>query len=113
MLATLSAQLHFVNQIRSVDASGVEPLRAIRDESALAEKEGEIGVEEMKAALGREEVVGKHVKRIRRREDGKKDEIVKDAPVGWSPLDAAGRKVGRYFVVEKEGVEGDGKEEGG
>lgn len=36
MLATLGTQLHFVRDIQSVDTTGVEPLSAIRDETAAS-----------------------------------------------------------------------------
>ena len=39
MLSTLSSQLHFVKDIQSVDTTGVEPLRSLRDETAEGEKE--------------------------------------------------------------------------
>jgi Asp-tRNA(Asn)/Glu-tRNA(Gln) amidotransferase C subunit len=39
MLDTLAAQLHFVGKIQEVDTTGVEPLRAIRDETVGAEEE--------------------------------------------------------------------------
>jgi len=107
MLRTLAAQLHFVRQIQAVDAAGVEPLRAIRDESALAEKEREVTLEKMAGALGREEVVGKHVKRIRRKPENKEGVVVEDSPKGWKPLDTAKRRVGQYFVVDTgKGEEG-------
>lgn len=95
-----------MREIQSVDTTGVEPLRAIRDESVQAEKELEVTVESMSEALGREEHVGKHVKRVRRRSE--RDVIVEDAPTAWRPLDAAKRSVGGYFVVDgKSDGEGD------
>lgn len=58
-------------------------------------------------ALEREEVVGKYHKRIRRRKDVvvEKDE---ECAVDWKPVDAASRKVGKFFVVDKgKKVDGD------
>lgn len=97
MLRDLKAQLHFVKAIQQVDATGVEPLRTIRDETAEAERENEITLESMREALASEEVVGKFHKRIRRRhvvsEEMRKAEE-------WDVLGQASKKVGRYFVVE-------------
>lgn len=96
MLSTLSSQLHFVKDIQNVDTTGVEPLRSLRDETSVGEREAELGMEALKGALGNEEVRGKHHKRIRRRRDvqvGPQEEA-------WDVLAAAGKKVGRFFVVE-------------
>jgi hypothetical protein len=96
MLKTLSSQLHFVREIQQVDTQGVPPLRALRDETIAAEKEREISMDTLKEALAREEVIGKHHKRIRR----------KTNPVGakdaedWDVLGYAERKSGKYFVVD-------------
>lgn len=87
-----------MREIQSVDTTGVEPLRAIRDESEQAEKEQEMTLEGMKDALGREQLVGKHVRRVRRRPE--EDGVVQDAPSDWRPLDAAKRSVGEYFAVD-------------
>ncbi|KAI1118173.1 hypothetical protein F5Y14DRAFT_300173 [Nemania sp. NC0429] len=66
MLATLSSQLRFVRAIQSVDTSGVAPLRAIRDETALGLREQTVGLAELRDALESEVVVG-HARRPRRR----------------------------------------------
>jgi len=103
MLRDLRSQLHFVKAIQQVDTTGVEPLRIIRDETVEAEKENEITLGSMKEALGNEEVVGKHHKRIRRRhvvnEETSKSE-------DWDVLGQAPKKVGRYFVVESGAAQG-------
>lgn len=103
MLRDLKAQLHFVKAIQSVDTTGVEPLRAIRDETAEAEKENEINLETMKGALAQEETVGKYHRRIRRKhvvdEESKKAE-------DWDVLGQASKKVGKYFVVESGAATG-------
>ncbi|KAF2803606.1 uncharacterized protein BDZ99DRAFT_167589 [Mytilinidion resinicola] len=96
MLDTLSSQLHFVREIQEVDTQGVQPLRAIRDETSAAGKEQEITMETLKDALAQEDIIGKHHKRIRRRTD-KID--AKDAE-DWDVLGYAERKSGKYFVVD-------------
>lgn len=98
MLETLSAQLHFVGEIQQVDTEGVLPLRAIRDETATAEKEQEITLNTLKDALAQEDVVGKHHKRIRRRTDYVEAQDAEN----WDVLGSAKRKSGKYFVVESE-----------
>lgn len=96
MLKTLSSQLHFVQEIQKADTTGVQPLQSLRDETAQGEQDAELGLEALKEALAAEDVRGKFHPRIRRRRDGaqsvKKDE--------WSVLGTAGKKTGRYFVVE-------------
>ncbi|QDS73918.1 hypothetical protein FKW77_007634 [Venturia effusa] len=97
MLDTLTSQLYFVQEIQKVDTTGVEPLRALRDESMESEKVNEITVASLKEALDQEEVVGTYHKRIRR----KIHQInITDNPKGWKPLDHAERKVGNFFVVD-------------
>lgn len=97
MLETLASQLYFVQDIQKVDTTGVEPLRALRDESLGAEKANEVTLASLKEALDQEEVVGEHYKRIRRKQDQIK---VADKPEGWKPLDHAERKVGKFYVVD-------------
>ena len=98
MLDTLAAQLHFVGQIQQVDTTEVEPLRAIRDETAVAEKEQTITLDTLKEALAQEEIVGKHYKRIQRNPNPVDATDVEK----WGVLGSAKRKVGNYFVVESE-----------
>jgi glutamyl-tRNA amidotransferase complex subunit Gta3 len=102
MLRTLADQLYFVRAVQAVDTTGVEPLRALRDETKEAEQEGEERIERgCNEALAKEEIVGKFYKRIRRKagEVGERDvETMEDE---WRPLDAAERRVGKYFVVDK------------
>ena len=96
MLKTLSSQLHFVQEIQKANTTGVQPLQSLRDETAQGEREAELGLEALKEALAAEDVRGKFHLRIRRRRDAaqtvKKDE--------WNVLGSAGKKTGRYFVVE-------------
>jgi len=98
MLDTLAAQLHFVGKIQEVDTTGVEPLRAIRDETIEAEEEHTISVATLQEALDKEKVIGTHHKRIQR-DTSPVD--AKDAE-GWDVLGSAERKTGKYFVVESE-----------
>jgi Asp-tRNA(Asn)/Glu-tRNA(Gln) amidotransferase C subunit len=97
MVLTLSSQLHFVKDVQSVDTSGVEPMRAIRDETVSAENETEITLATLRDALAQEEIVGKYYKRIRRRQ---LQPFPPTNPEGWRPLDHAQSKVGKYFVVD-------------
>lgn len=97
MLETLASQLHFVKEIQNVDTAGVKPLRALRDETDVAEKENEITLDTLKEALAQEDVVGQYYKRIRRRQDKPSPP---DNPEAWNPLDHAQRKVGKFFVVD-------------
>ncbi|KAK7948981.1 uncharacterized protein PG986_009867 [Apiospora aurea] len=66
LLTTLRTQLHFVRSIQGVDTAGVAPLAAIRDETARGRREQTIGLEVLREALAREDVVG-HSRRPRRR----------------------------------------------
>lgn len=98
MLDTLSAQLHFVGEIQQVDTTGVKPLRAVRDETPAAEEEQAITLETLKDAFAKEEVIGKHYKRIQRKTTPVNANDVED----WDILGSAQRKVGKYFVVESQ-----------
>ncbi|KAI9681314.1 MAG: hypothetical protein M1817_002597 [Caeruleum heppii] len=98
MLQTLQSQLHFVQDIQSVDTTSVDPLRSIRDETPEAEAENEITMEKLKGAFDKEEVRGPS-KRIRRKKGLTVD--TKGAE-DWDVLGLASRKVGRYFVVESK-----------
>jgi Asp-tRNA(Asn)/Glu-tRNA(Gln) amidotransferase C subunit len=95
MLSILCSQLHFVKEIQRVDTTNINPLQSLRDETAAGEQETEIGIETLKEAFAVEDVLGRHHRRIRRRNvrnDGQ------DGPE-WDILSSAERKVGRYFVV--------------
>jgi Asp-tRNA(Asn)/Glu-tRNA(Gln) amidotransferase C subunit len=96
MIKTLESQLHFVQAIQSVDTTGVEPLRSIRDETKEAEKENAVTLESMKEELSKEEVVG-HSGRIRRKKSAAAET---DEASNWDPLALASKKIGRYIVVE-------------
>jgi Asp-tRNA(Asn)/Glu-tRNA(Gln) amidotransferase C subunit len=98
MLRTLESQIHFVKEIQSVDATGVEPLQAIRDETAEAIRENTIGLEQLKETMAKERVVGRS-RRIHRVEGPRNDRPDGDAWDG-NALDYASRTKGKFFVVE-------------
>jgi Asp-tRNA(Asn)/Glu-tRNA(Gln) amidotransferase C subunit len=98
MLETLESQIHFVKQVQSVDATDVEPLQCIRDESADAVNERTIGVDRLQGAMAKERVFGRR-KRIQRVESEKNDRPDGDAWDG-NALGHASKTKGRYFVVE-------------
>jgi Asp-tRNA(Asn)/Glu-tRNA(Gln) amidotransferase C subunit len=101
MLRTLSDQLHFVRAVQAADTTGVEPLRALRDESEEDEcLEEKRVMKECEAAFEKEEILGQWHKRIRRRRDelpSKIDEAIEN----WQPVNASARKSGKYFLVER------------
>jgi Asp-tRNA(Asn)/Glu-tRNA(Gln) amidotransferase C subunit len=101
MLRDLASQLHFVKQLQQVDTEGVEPLRAIRDESDEAEKAAELTVDKLKHAFDGEHVVGHHYRRIRRRKQPAASQVDIDTPSHWQPLEHAQTPQGKYFVVDK------------
>lgn len=98
MLETLESQIHFVKQVQSVDASDVEPLQCIRDESPEAVKETTIGLDRLREAMSKEHVFGRR-KRIQRIETERNDRPDGDAWDG-NALGCASKTKGRYFVVE-------------
>jgi len=98
MLDTLAAQLHFVGEIQRVDTTGIEPLRAIRDETKVAEEEQTIGLDTLKEALAKEKTIGKWHRRIQRDTTPVDAKDVED----WDVLGSAEKKAGKYFVVESE-----------
>lgn len=110
MLATLHAQLHFVRDIQNVDTEGVEPLQSIRDETEEGIREVTIGLDQLKEALAKEDVVGRNRRPRRRRTEKVDAKDVED----WDVLGTAGDKVetpgGKYFVV-RSGKDKDGKTE--
>ncbi|RMJ23572.1 hypothetical protein PHISP_05555 [Aspergillus sp. HF37] len=98
MLETLESQIHFVKQVQSVDATDIEPLQCIRDESPDAVNERTIGVDRLQGAMCKERVFGRR-KRIQRVESEKNDRPDGDAWDG-NALGHASKTKGRYFVVE-------------
>lgn len=108
MLATLHSQLHFVQDIQNVDTEDTEPLQSIRDETEEGIKDVTIGLEQLREALGKEDVKGRNRRPRRRRELVDAGDVEK-----WDVLGTAGEKVetpgGRFFVVRSGKV--DSKEE--
>ncbi|KAF4987477.1 hypothetical protein FGRMN_10342 [Fusarium graminum] len=102
MINTLESQLQFVRAVQRVDTTGVEPLRAIRDETPEARQEVTIGLTDLQEALGKEVQIG-HYQRARRVR-----EKIESKAEKWDALSAAGKTAGRYFVVEsgKKDTEG-------
>ncbi|KAL4938938.1 hypothetical protein BDV06DRAFT_214710 [Aspergillus oleicola] len=96
MLETLDSQLHFVEEIQKVDATGVEPLQSIRDETPAAVKENTIGLEQLKEALSKERVVGRN-KKIQRINSPRNDRPDGDAWDG-NALGYASKTKGKFFV---------------
>jgi hypothetical protein len=94
MIATLQSQLRFVRAVQRVDTQGVEPLRAIRDETGRAIRESTITLESLRPLLDAETVVG-HYKRPRRVK-----QKVESKAEDWDALSTASRKAGRFFVVQ-------------
>lgn len=98
MLEQLERQLQFVRQIQSVDVEGVEPLARIEDETDEARKENMASLESMKEELDREIWRGKWNRRIVGRRPKKTAEDEEEQ--GWDVLGQAGKRMGRFFVVE-------------
>lgn len=98
MLATLHSQLHFVQDIQNVNTEGVEPLQSIRDETEEGIKYVTIGLEELREALGKEDIKGRNKRPRRRRELVDAGDVEE-----WDVLGTAGERVetpgGRFFVV--------------
>ncbi|GJN74339.1 hypothetical protein VFPFJ_06975 [Purpureocillium lilacinum] len=102
MIATLQGQLRFVRAVQRVDTAGVEPLRAIRDETEEGVREQTIGLQDLKDALHKEQLVGhyRRPKRVKERVDSEAEK--------WDALATASKKAGKYFVVDS----GKGKDGG-
>ncbi|EHA22656.1 hypothetical protein ASPNIDRAFT_173432 [Aspergillus niger ATCC 1015] len=96
MLETLESQIHFVKQVQRIDATGVEPLQSIRDESPEAVQENTIGLEQLKEALSKERVVGRN-KRIQRVESPRNERPDGDTWDG-NALAYASRTKGKFFI---------------
>ncbi|KAL8753694.1 MAG: hypothetical protein Q9184_005348 [Pyrenodesmia sp. 2 TL-2023] len=121
MLQDLHSQLAFVRAVQDVDIpEGIEPLQCVRDETEEGRREAEFGLEALGEELGKERVVGKRGRIVRRENgDGKdkagdKDGMVKDMAErsggkaeekvdeekGWDLLKLAPRTRGRFVVVD-------------
>lgn len=99
MLKTLETQLHFVREIQQVDTTGVAPLRALRDETEASGQEQTIHLRTLEDALSKEQFIGKHYKRVKRKA---KNLGGKEPSENWDPLPRAQQKAGSYFIVENE-----------
>lgn len=102
MISDLQSQLQFVRAVQEVDTEGVEPLVALRDESEEGEKQGTVGLEEMRGELEKEEVVGMRGRIVRRKGAEVKGEggVGKEGGGGLDLLSQAPRRWGRYVVVD-------------
>ncbi|KAI5306531.1 TIM23 complex component [Ascosphaera pollenicola] len=101
LLRDLESQIRFVKEMQSVDTSdaSITPLRAIRDETASAAKENEIGLSgEITQALSRENYVG----RARRIERSRPERNPLPDGKTWdgNALRYANKTAGRFFVVQ-------------
>lgn len=99
MLKTLESQIHFVREIQKVDTTGVEPLRAIRDETTEGLEEQTVKLTDLQQYLDAEEVVGRNGRIKRRLKDDAEAKKAED----WDPFAMTeGKRMGRYFFVRKE-----------
>lgn len=105
MLQSLRDQLHFVREIQKVDTQGVEPLVALRDETAEARQERTITKDSLAAFIEREEKRGKNgtIRRVKDErsaaEQRGQDQLSDPFALGESP---DSRRMGRYFFVKKK-----------
>lgn len=104
MLATLDSQLRFVRAVQGVDTRGVEPLCAIRDETAQGLRERTVGLADLRHAIDAEVRVG-HYGRPRRPAGASPAPAHPDAQE-WNVLSTAPRKAGKYLVVESAPKDG-------
>lgn len=103
LLASLRSHLRFVREIQAVDTTGVEPLRALRDETERGRQEATVRLADLQGALARETRFG-HRQRPRRTRapDGRVDKATARAE-DWEPLKTASRTAaGKYFVVQSK-----------
>lgn len=98
MLKTLESQIHFVREIQKVDTTGVEPLRAIRDETADGTEEQTIKLSDLQEYLDAEKVVGRNGRIQRQPKDDPESRKAED----WDPFAMSqGKRMGNYFFVRK------------
>lgn len=101
LLETLQAQIQFVKEIQKVDTTGIEPLRAIRDETREAIEEETITLRDIQSFLDKEEKYGRNG-RLRRRKDI--DDHGDENAHTWDPFGMSAdrsKKHGNYFVVKR------------
>ncbi|PKS09683.1 hypothetical protein jhhlp_004303 [Lomentospora prolificans] len=103
LLRDLQLQLSFVRRVQACDTRGVEPLRAVRDETEAVRAESTIDLRKLAETLKEEVAIGHYLRP--RRVRGKNTET--NLAENWNPLQTATRQAGRYFVVKsgKEAVE--------
>ncbi|KAM0323050.1 hypothetical protein ACHAQA_009149 [Verticillium albo-atrum] len=106
LLAALHSHLRFVRDVQAVDTRGVEPLRALRDETTRGRAAATIGLAELQPALDKEVHFGH--RRRPRRVKGDKTEVDQRTKTAedWNPLEPARRTAGKYFVVQSQKGEG-------
>ena len=85
MIKTLELQLRFVQAIQSVDAEGVPPLAAVRDETKSAIAERTVTLETLREDFEKEESTGVLRRIIRKR----KAPSQSSDRHGWDPLESA------------------------
>ena len=97
MLKTLESQIHFVKEVQSIDTTDVIPLRRICDESAEAQEENTIHLEDLKEALAKERTVGRNrrIERVPDEQSHTPDEGIWDG----NALGSASKTMGKFFVV--------------
>ena len=94
MLDMLQSQLQFVQAIRGVNTTGVEPLQCIRDETSMAQRENEISVHTLKDELAKEEHVGFSGRIVRTGTALEAEDAEHVDPLAQAP-----KTLGRYVVV--------------
>jgi aspartyl/glutamyl-tRNA(Asn/Gln) amidotransferase C subunit len=126
MLRDLKDQVHFVKQIQKVDTTGVQPLVAIRDETAEYRDEHLFTRASLAEYIALEEKQGKNGT-IRRKQDTYQTMTFtqdsrpwKPDPLIWSKVEdpwnlgegSKTRKMGQFFFVKRKQAAPAGKQEG-
>lgn len=99
----MHTQLQFVRDIQSVDTTGVEPLRAIRDETSAGLAETTITLDRLRDGLDRETVFGYRRRPRRVRTDEARERSGEELLVDEATEE---RRERGYFVVESGKVKG-------
>ncbi|KLU91875.1 hypothetical protein MAPG_10824 [Magnaporthiopsis poae ATCC 64411] len=105
MIHTLQSHLHFVRAVQAVDTRGVAPLRSIRDETAAADADQTIGLDQLRYELELERPFGRSG-RPRRTKQAVTAAATATATATahddepWDVLQTAPRRAGNYFVVK-------------
>lgn len=117
MLDTLRQQVHFVKEIQKVDTTGVEPLVALRDETAEARSERQFTRESLREFLDLEEKRGNNGTIRRNKEvEPRRNILTRPRPfqaehsddrledpfnLSNDPKHESDKKRGQYFVVRR------------